>query len=161
MLVSWPGVSGRVAMLAVLVVSATSCRESSTGPDSGLRAVSAGVTTDGTTVTATLDVRNDSSAAYPVTGYECSPLSLRVYRTGTAGSAVAWASDAFYETVNCIGVAMTPLPLGESRQFSIEFAATAILGDSLPPGAYRLTVSAHLLAPALASEIGATTVNLQ
>ena len=96
----------------------------------------------------TLTLENDGAAVNLIWGNDCSgfgdALTVRAYKHGS--SAPAWSSDRLPNARACPTVAHTrTLATGDSLQLNFVAGVSRILGDSLPGGAYDITVTARVV----------------
>jgi hypothetical protein len=146
-------------------VFAAACERSVLGPSAGgVTVVSAAASLVPTkdTVFAQITLKNVSDTATTIYYSTCTigaGLSVRAYREG--GSALlAWDSGLQHTSV-CDSPDLITLQPGESHLFTQKHGVAQILGDSLPTGSYRFTVSALYFRPSLPAEMGAATLSLQ
>lgn len=86
---------------------------------------------------------------------------LRVYRQDGGRRVLAWDSSRLPAQVGCqTQTIRTTIAPGDSDTFYATYRLDQVLGDSLPPGSYQLTVTSELVAPALPGELPAGTLML-
>jgi hypothetical protein len=149
-------------LLLGVVIVVMACNRSPAGPvtEHRLRAVAAtNLADNGVHVVATLTVHNDSSAAQLLEYGGCGPIAVRVYRTDAANA--IWDSDRAIHTLCTQGASALTIASGDSHEFRRTLTNTDILGDSLPDGTYRFTVSGRSLNPSLPTEIETGTLSLR
>ena len=98
----------------------------------------------------TLTIENDGPPANLIWGNDCSgfgdALTVRAYRHTGSGTVLAWSSDRLPSAVPCPTVAHTrTLANGESLQLDFAAGVDRILDDSLPAGAYDVTVTPRVV----------------
>jgi hypothetical protein len=107
------------------------------------------------TLTVTLWMINPSSDTVTVTFADCqavTPVWRRLYRPGEA--TLVWDSEVAYrEAVCALGATGALIPPRDSFSLSAETPVSVILGDSIPPGPYDLTVTPKYLYPSSLEQV--------
>ncbi|HEV8409208.1 MAG TPA: hypothetical protein VGQ30_01785 [Gemmatimonadaceae bacterium] len=153
------------AELAVGCGAIAACGRSVLNPSgAGVVVTSASVALVSTkdTVRAQLTLKNISDTVATVHFSVCTfldGLSVRAYRAG--GPTVPVWDSGLNDLVACDDPELLTLQPGESHLFAQKHSVAQILGDSLPSGSYRFTVSALYFRPSLPAEMGTVTLSLQ
>jgi hypothetical protein len=135
------------------------------GPIAGgvtVASVSASLVPTMDTVVAQLTLKNVGDTATTVQYSTCTflaGLSVRAYREG--GSTMPAWDSGLDDNAACDSPDLITLQPGESHLFAQRHGVAQILGDSLPSGSYRFTVSALYFRPSLPIEMATSTLSLQ
>jgi len=121
-------------------------------------------TSAGAVVQATADIQNVGGSEQSISwGVDCGgsgALTLNVYRVTGDTRALVWTSAALPRLLGCpTRLVQLSLAPGAHAEPQFAIAVGSILGDSLPAGAYTLTVIAHTT-PALDAEVSAGSLTL-
>jgi hypothetical protein len=155
----------QMLIAASLCVFTAACERSVMGPSAGgltVASASANLAPTKDTVVALLTLKNFGDTATTIYYSTCTTgggLSVRAYREG--GSPLPAWDSGLQRTGVCDSPDLITLQPGESHLFTQKHHVAQILGDSLPSGSYRFTVSALYFRPSLPTEMGTASLSLQ